>query len=131
VTDWALPLADLVSLLRDVPEHVSGVKVANGSFDPESRSDYVSGNVYGPRIARTRPGRRRFPADGALPIVPRLFTLDDAPPLAQLIRDSPTTRIRGATAVSLLRLAHDPTLPDAVTFTLSRPGGRGTAPRRE
>jgi len=85
------------------------------AFDPESRSDYVSGNVYGPRIAQDPTWARRFPADGALPIVP-LFTLDDAPPLAQLIANS--RRLASErTAVSLLRLAHDPTLPDAVTFT--------------
>jgi hypothetical protein len=76
----------------------------------------IRGDLWGSGIhQRDQPAEVRTRSDGSR-LVP-LFTLNDAPPLATLLRTW-QTGLAGETAISLYRLAIDPTLPTQVRYLL-------------
>ncbi len=120
VNDWMLPLLGLLTLATGEREHI-----ASASFsapDPNRTSDdpqvpaEITGQLFGAGIHQEdTPAQRRIRRNGT-PLVP-LFTLADAPPLADLIR-AWRANLGERTATTLYGLSTDPTLPPPVRYLL-------------
>jgi ApeA N-terminal domain 1 len=116
---WINPLVGLLTLATGAQEEINTVTFVapepsrneTGPVSAEIKAQLFGGGIH----QRDQPAERRTRPDGA-PLVP-LFTLDDAPPLAALIRTW-QTNLADETATSLYRLAIDPTLPTHVRYLL-------------
>lgn len=116
--DWVRPFANLLALASGEPEHLRTVTVRAGlDSNSESRPGReISGGVFGSGIHQDDgPAARRVRKDG-LPAVP-LFTLDAAPPLAELIV-SWRENVAELTAGTLYRLSLNQALPIRVRYLL-------------
>jgi hypothetical protein len=120
VNQWMNPLLGLVTLATGEREHINSALFS--APDPTRTADHtrfqaeIQGQLFGAGIhQQNTPAERRTRANGA-PLVP-LFTLADAPPLADLIR-AWRTNLGERPATALYRLSMDPTLPSSVRYLL-------------
>ena len=116
---WIDPLIGLLTLATGEREEVNKVVVISpdqSATRETDLSDKISGELWGGGIhQRDQPAEFRTRTDG-LPVVP-LFTLDNSPPLAQLLQTW-TRSLADETATSLYRLALDSALPLHVRYLL-------------
>lgn len=116
VSEWVQPFTTLVGIATGRVESLRLVVTQNGEFEPATRRDYVRGVLFGSGIGQDpRRAERQLDARGD-DIIP-LFTLDDSPPLANLV-----ATWRGVSAempaLPLLRLSQEPGLHPNVRFLL-------------
>ncbi|MFN2506276.1 MAG: HEPN domain-containing protein, partial [Acidimicrobiales bacterium] len=119
IRSWIDPLIGLMTLATGEREEINRVTLVTPhprrAEEPRAYGD-IRGELWGGGIhQRDQPAALRTRADGSL-LIP-LFTLDNAPPLAELLQTWRTT-LAEQSATSLYRLAIDPTLPIQVRFLL-------------
>lgn len=121
---WVSPLADLLTLASGEWEHLRTVTVSRSDADSGSKPGReILGQVFASGIHQDDgPAARRIRKDG-LPVVP-LFTLDAAPPLAELI-GSWRENLAELTAGTLYRLSLNRALPVRVRYLLLAEGLEG------
>jgi hypothetical protein len=120
VKEWMNPLIGLLTLATGERERIasalfSAPDLTRATDDPRMSAE-ITGQLFGAGIhQQDTPAQRRTRPNGT-PLVP-LFTLTDAPPLADLIRTW-GTGLGERTATTLYRLSMDPTLPPPVRYLL-------------
>jgi hypothetical protein len=115
---WIAPLVDVLSVATGETEHVHSAELAFTPIVPPegSMAQRTVGHLFGAGIRQDDPPATRRTGRGGHPVIP-LFTLDQAPPLAELLtmaREDDEYR----TAVALYRLALDRQLPTSVRYLL-------------
>lgn len=118
---WLDPLAALISLATGERERINTVTLSAPDPTPHHRvvdmTPEIKAQLWGGGIhQQDQAAERRTRPDGS-PLLP-LFTLSDAPPLAELVQRWRAS-VADQTAASLYRLAIDRTLPTQVRYLLN------------
>lgn len=121
VRGWIDPLVALISLATGERERINTVTLSAPDPTPHQRvvdmAPEIKAHLWGGGIhQQDQAAERRTRPDGT-PLLP-LFTLSDAPPLAELIQRWRAS-VADETAASLYRLAIDRTLPAQVRYLLN------------
>jgi len=117
--DWINPLVGVLSLATGEREEINTVFLTAPDPNREEASPIpgrLTGQLFGAGVhQRDQIAERRTRRDGT-PLVP-VFTLEQAPPLAELIRTW-LKNLADQAAAALYRLALDSSLPPSVRFLL-------------
>jgi len=121
VRGWVDPLLSLVTLATAEREQIDNVTLSVPDPNPRAHAvavaPEITAQLWGAGIHQEdRAAERRTRPDGS-PLVP-LFTLAEAPPLAELVQRWRAS-VADQTAASLYRLAIDRTLPAQVRYLLN------------